>query len=99
MDERGEPVYYLILGQIRTTGGGEAVEQHLVESMLGLACSGMQKGLEVALAMSGERFKKQEAGSFFGDFLYDQVGPPVHFLRQLNALVPWQRFSKKLVKL
>lgn len=49
--------------------------------------------------MSGERFQQQEAGSFFGDFLYEQVVPPEHFLRQLQALVPWQRFTKKLVRL
>lgn len=49
--------------------------------------------------MSGERFQQQEPGSFFGDFFYEQVVPPEHFLRQLQALVPWQRFSKKLVRL
>jgi IS5 family transposase len=49
--------------------------------------------------MSGERFKKQDMGTFFGDFVYDRVVPADHFLRQLDALVPWERFTKKLVRL
>jgi len=49
--------------------------------------------------MAGERFKEQQAGTFFGDFLYQRAVPADHFLRQLDALVPWQRFTKKLVRL
>jgi IS5 family transposase len=49
--------------------------------------------------MSGERFQEQEKGSFFGDFLYDRIVPEDHFLRQLDALIPWQRFTKRLVRL
>ncbi|MEW6568928.1 MAG: transposase, partial [Chloroflexota bacterium] len=48
--------------------------------------------------MAGERFQQQEPGSFFGDFLYQQVVPADHFLRQLQQVVPWQRFSKTLVR-
>ncbi len=48
--------------------------------------------------MRGERFQQQEPGSFFGDFLYQQVVPPDHFLRRLKEVVPWQRFSKMLVR-
>jgi IS5 family transposase len=49
--------------------------------------------------MSGERFKAQESGTFFGDFLYDRIVPEEHFLRQLEALIPWPRFTRKLVRL
>jgi len=49
--------------------------------------------------MTGERFKAQDSGTFFGDFLYDRIVPEDHFLRQLDALIPWQRFKKRLVRL
>lgn len=49
--------------------------------------------------MAGERFHQQDKGSFFGDFLYDRIVPQDHFLRQLDALVPWPRLTKRLVRL
>jgi len=49
--------------------------------------------------MSGERFKAQDKASFFGDFIYDRVIPEDHFLRQLQALIAWPRFTKRLVRL
>ena len=49
--------------------------------------------------MARERFKKQQADSFFGTWIYDRVVPQDHFLRMLDAIVPWQRFTKQLVKL
>lgn len=49
--------------------------------------------------MSGERFKKQGTETFFGSFVYERVVPRDHFLRRLDAMVPWDRFSKKLVRL
>src|SRR5574340_295759 len=48
--------------------------------------------------MGGERFQAQDRGSFFGDLIYDRVVPADHFLRKLEALVPWDRFTRKLVK-
>ena len=48
--------------------------------------------------MSQERFKANTRGSFFGDFLYEQVLPRDHFLVQLKRVVPWERFSHKLVR-
>lgn len=48
--------------------------------------------------MGGERFKSTTGDSFFGDFLYQQVLPRSHFLVQLTEVVPWQRFTYKLVK-
>jgi len=48
--------------------------------------------------MSVERFKPNTSNSFFGDFLYAQVIPADHFLVQLKQVVPWQRFTYKLIK-
>lgn len=48
--------------------------------------------------MARERFKEGKRGSFFGDFVYEQVVPKDHFLVKLNEVVPWQRFTYKLVK-
>lgn len=48
--------------------------------------------------MAGERFRQQKPGPFFGDFHHEQVVPSDHFLRQQHALVPWQNFTKKLVR-
>lgn len=48
--------------------------------------------------MGQERFKSTTGDSFFGDFLYEQVLPRGHFLVQLKELIPWQRFTYKLVK-
>jgi len=48
--------------------------------------------------MAQERFKSNTRNSFFGDFLYEQVIPQDHFLVQLKQVVPWQRFTYKLVK-
>jgi IS5 family transposase len=48
--------------------------------------------------MARERFKEGKRGSFFGVFVYEQVVPKDHFLVKLNEVVPWQRFTYKLVK-
>ena len=48
--------------------------------------------------MSRERFKSNTSNSFFGHFLYAQVVPKDHFLVKLQEVVPWQRFTYKLVK-
>jgi len=48
--------------------------------------------------MSGERFQRQDRGSFFGDLIYDRAVPAEHFVRKLEELVPWDRFTRKLVK-
>jgi IS5 family transposase len=57
------------------------------------------KRRQEATAMTGERFKAQDSGTFFGDFLYDRIVPEDHFLRQLEALIPWPRFTRRLVRL
>jgi len=48
--------------------------------------------------MGKERFKRDCSDSFYGDFLYEQVVPKDHFLVRLNEIIPWQRFTYKLVK-
>lgn len=48
--------------------------------------------------MSSERFQRQDRGSFFGDMIYDRVVPADHFLRKLDELVPWERFTRKLIQ-
>jgi len=48
--------------------------------------------------MSRERFRAQGEDSFFGRFVYDQVIPSDHFLVKLKEIIPWQRFTRKLVR-
>jgi transposase, IS5 family len=49
--------------------------------------------------MEKQRFVETGSSSFFGDYLYDQVIPQGHFLRQLKQVIPWERFTRKLIKL
>ena len=48
--------------------------------------------------MARERYKKQQIGSFFGEWVYDKVVPQDHFLRKLEEIVPWERFTDRLVQ-
>lgn len=48
--------------------------------------------------MARERYKKQQIGSFFGEWIYDRVVPQDHFLRKLEEIVPWGRFTDQLVQ-
>ncbi|MCK4306235.1 MAG: transposase [Candidatus Eisenbacteria sp.] len=48
--------------------------------------------------MSRERFQSTGKTSFYGDYLYDRIVPQDDFLRKLKEVVPWQRFTYKLVK-
>jgi len=48
--------------------------------------------------MSAERFKPVGEDPAFGQALYDDLIPPDHFLSRLKVLIPWSRFSQKLVK-
>jgi IS5 family transposase len=49
--------------------------------------------------MARKRYKEQGTGTFFGEYLYDRTVPESHFLRKLEALVDWEVFSEKLVRL
>jgi len=48
--------------------------------------------------MSRIRYRASRKDSFFGQFSYEQVVPKDHFLVRLKDLIPWERFSKKLVR-
>jgi IS5 family transposase len=49
--------------------------------------------------MEKPRFVETGSSSFFGEYLYDQVVPQGHFLRQLKKIIDWKRFTRKLLKL
>ena len=49
--------------------------------------------------MEQQRFVETGRDSFFGDYLYDQVVPPDHFLRKLKQEIHWDRFTYKLIRL
>jgi len=48
--------------------------------------------------MARLRFKKQDTGSFFGDFIYDRVVRADHFLRKLDAIIDWRPFTEQLIE-
>ncbi len=45
------------------------------------------------------RFAETGKSSFFGEYIYDQVVPQGHFLRRLNQIIDWDRFTRRLLKL
>jgi transposase len=49
--------------------------------------------------MEKQRFVETGLSSFFGEYLYDQVVPQGHFLRQLKQIIEWERFTRKLIRL
>jgi IS5 family transposase len=49
--------------------------------------------------MEKPRYVETGSGSFFGNYLYDQVVPEQHFLRQLKQIIEWEPFTKKLIRL
>ena len=49
--------------------------------------------------MAKERFVETGKNSFFGDYIYDQIVPQDHFLRKLKEIIPWERFTKRLIVL
>ena len=49
--------------------------------------------------MGKEHFVETGKNSFFGDYLYDQIVPEDHFLRKLKQQIPWERFTRRLIKL
>ncbi|NIN99993.1 MAG: hypothetical protein GTN93_32745 [Anaerolineae bacterium] len=48
--------------------------------------------------MGRERSKEQGTDSFFGRLVYDRVVPQAHFFGKLNEIIPWERFTRKLLK-
>jgi len=49
--------------------------------------------------MTRRRYKRLEAGSFFGELVYERAVPDSHFLRHLDRVVDWGRFSERLIRL
>lgn len=49
--------------------------------------------------MEQQRFIENKGDSFYGEYLYNQVVPQDHFLRQLKQIIKWDRFTEKLIKL
>ena len=49
--------------------------------------------------MEQPRFVETGGGTFFGEYLYDQVIPQDHFLRILRTVVDWEYFTKRLLKI
>jgi len=49
--------------------------------------------------MENPRFIETGSSSFFGEYLYHQIVPQSHFLRQLNQIIDWERFIRRLIKL
>ena len=47
--------------------------------------------------MTKVRCKETRVDTFFGNFLYDQKVSRNHFLRKLNEVVDWDRFTRKLL--
>ena len=47
--------------------------------------------------MAKVRCKETRADTFFGNFLYNQKVSRNHFLRKLNEVVDWDRFTRKLL--
>jgi IS5 family transposase len=47
--------------------------------------------------MAKVRCKETSMDSFFGNFLYEQKVSPNHFLRKLNEVIAWDRFTRKLL--
>jgi IS5 family transposase len=54
---------------------------------------------QLELDMAKERFVETGKNSFFGDYIYDQIVPQDHFLRKLKEIIPWERFTKRLIGL
>lgn len=44
------------------------------------------------------RFKKDTQDSFFGHFLYNRILPENHFLVKTKEIIPWDKFTHKLLK-
>ena len=49
--------------------------------------------------MAKKRYADTRKDSFYGNYLYDQIVPEDHFLRLLNNLVDWNRFTEKIIEL
>jgi IS5 family transposase len=44
-----------------------------------------------------KRYKRIGEGSFFGDFVYEEIIPRDHFLVKLKELIPWDGYTEQLI--
>jgi len=49
--------------------------------------------------MAKKRYINTREQSFFGNYIYDQMVPQEHFLRLLNQIIDWDRFTDRLIEL
>ena len=49
--------------------------------------------------MEKQRYAESGENSFYGQYLYDQIVPEKHFLRMLNEIIDWKRYTRKLIRL
>lgn len=49
--------------------------------------------------MEQARYKETGSGTFYGEYLYDQLVPESHFLRKLKGVIDWGYFTKRLIQL
>ncbi|MGC8878566.1 MAG: IS5 family transposase [Anaerolineae bacterium] len=49
--------------------------------------------------MGRQHFQETGTNSFWGEYLYEQVVPPEHFLRRLDAVIDWEAFGERLIAL
>lgn len=49
--------------------------------------------------MAKKRYLDTRDQSFSGNYIYDKVVPQTHFLRLLNNLIDWDRFTERLIEL
>ena len=49
--------------------------------------------------MERPRYKETGKETFFGNFIYDRVVPKQHFLRQLDEMIDWEKYSELIISL
>ena len=59
----------------------------------------MRPTKDVEQKIEKERNVETGKNSFLGDFIYDQIVPQDHLLRKLKEIIPWERFTKRLIVL
>jgi len=48
--------------------------------------------------MASERFIETGKGTFYGEYVYDQVVPKDHFFRKLNEMLDWRKYTQKMMR-
>lgn len=48
--------------------------------------------------MAQEYFIEVGTGTFYGEYVYDQVVPKDHFFRKLNEMLDWRKYTQKMMR-